>query len=132
MPRSRDPTEPMAKKARTFPGVTEGTSCNQTAFKVGKSSFLFVGSGAKGQGFKAMLKLDSSLPQAKKLAAKEPDRIEAGSTGWVTMRFTAEKPIPKSVWEKWLKESYELFANSGAASKVTKKKTPKKKTSAKR
>jgi hypothetical protein len=55
-----------------------------------------------------MFKLKRSMPQAKELATTDPDRFEVGSTGWVTTRFTAEKPLPKKIWENWLRESYEL------------------------
>ena len=112
MPRSQDPTESIRKKAAAFPGVAAGTSCNQSSFKAGKVAFLYIGPGAKGQGFKAMFKLEGSRGQAEKLAQKDPDRFEVGSTSWVTTRFTAEKPLAKSIWEKWLKESYELAAGS--------------------
>ena len=117
MARPQDPTEPIRKKAASFPTVAEGTSCNQTSFKTLKGSFLFVGPGAKGKGFKAMFKLSESLSQAKDLATKEPDRFEVGSNGWITTRFTLEKPLPKSIWEAWLKESYEMACNSGAKRK---------------
>ena len=105
MARSIDPTEPIREKAASFPEVAQGTSCNQSSFKAGKGAFLFIGPGAKGVGFKAMFKLDHSMSQARKLATKEPDRYEVGSTGWVTTRFTADEPLPKSIWEKWLHES---------------------------
>jgi YjbR protein len=108
MANSKDPTLQLRKMALGLPGVVEGASCNQTSFKVGKKSFLFVGPGAKGVGYKAMFKLDQAMDQAKKMAAKDPDRYAAGSTGWVTVRFTAEKPLVKSIWEKWLKESYQI------------------------
>lgn len=108
METKQNPTSLICKKAESLDGVTKGTSCNQTSFKVGKNSFLFIGPGAKGVGFKAMFYLQKSLPQAVKLAEKEPDRYQAGSKGWVTVRFTAKKPIPKPVWEKWLNESYKL------------------------
>lgn len=103
-----DPTDPIRRKAVTFPAVAAGTSCNQSSFKAGTRAFLYIGPGAKGQGFKAMFKLKGSMPRAKKLARTEPDRFEVGSTGWVTTRFTADKPLPKSIWEAWLDESYEL------------------------
>lgn len=119
MARSQDPTEPIRRQAVTFPAVARGTSCNQSSFKAGKASFLFIGPGAKGQGFKAMFKLDRSIPEARKLAAKDPDRFEVGSNGWVTVRFTAERPLPKSVWESWLQESYDLACGSGARAKTT-------------
>ena len=124
MPSSQDPTDPIRRKAVTFPAVAKGTSCNQSSFKAGKGSFLFIGPGAKGQGFKAMFKLELSIPRARKLAAKAPDRFEVGSTGWVTTRFTTEKPLPKSIWEKRLRESYDLTCASGAKGKTkTVKKT---------
>lgn len=101
-----DPTEAIRVVAAAFPGVEPGTSCNQTAFKAGKGTFLFIGPGAKGQGWKAMFKLRESLDAARRLAAAEPGRFEVGSTGWVTARFTAEAPLPQAVWEPWLRESH--------------------------
>ena len=103
-----DPTDPIRKKAVTFPAVAKGTSCNQSSFKAGRGAFFYVGPGAKGQGFKAMFKLKRSMPHARKLATTDPERFEVGSTGWVTTRFTAEEPLPRSIWEAWLEESYEL------------------------
>ncbi len=108
-----DPTDPIRTKAAAFPAVAPGTSCNQSSFKVGKRAFLYIGPGAKGRGFKAMFKLDESMPEAPELATAHPDRFEVGSTGWVTTRFTAEEPLSKAVWEHWVQESYELAARPG-------------------
>ena len=108
MARSPDPTDAIRRRAVTFPGVAKGTSCTQSAFKAGKGTFLFIGPGPKGQGFKAMFKLKASMPKALKLAAEDPNQFEVGSTGWVTARFTAEEPLPKRIWGKWLAESYDL------------------------
>ncbi len=55
-----------------------------------------------------MFKLGDSLAQARKLAAAQPQRFEVGSTGWVTARFTAEEPLPATIWKPWLSESYEV------------------------
>ena len=133
MARAQDPTDPIRMKPLSFPGVTEGTSCNQSSFKAGKGSLLFMGPGAKGQGFKAMFKLERFIPQASKLAAEDSSRIQIGSNGWVTTRFTTEKPLPKSIWEKWLKESYELTCDSGTKTKrTTATKTANKKTTRKK
>jgi hypothetical protein len=136
---SQDPTDPIRRKAVTFPAVAKGTSCTQSSFKAGRGTFLFIGPGAKGQGFKAMFRLQRSLPQARKLAAKEPDRFEVGSTDWVTTRFTTERPLAKSIWEKWLEESYNLICDSpagekkrAAKTKVAKKNAKTKKTARKR
>ncbi|MEQ8330366.1 MAG: hypothetical protein RH859_07905 [Longimicrobiales bacterium] len=46
------------------------------------------------------------MDQAKALAGERPDRFEVGKTGWVTVRFTAEAPLPESLWRPWLDESY--------------------------
>lgn len=110
MARAADPTLPIRKKAAALTGAVEGTSCNQSSFKVGKSAFLYLGPGARGKGFKAMFRLERSMPRARKLAAAEPERYEVGSTGWVTTRFTADEPLPKSIWEAWLAESHALAA----------------------
>jgi hypothetical protein len=95
-----------------LPGVTTGSSCTQSAFKVGKGTFLFIGPGPKGIGFKAMFKLKTSMPEALDLAERNPERFEVGSTGWVTTRFTAEDPMPRRIWERWLSESYDVTRGS--------------------
>lgn len=103
-----DPTDAIREKAASFPEVAKGTSCNQSSFKTRKRSFLFVGPGPKGKGYKAMFKLEASMPEALRLASQTPDRYEVSSTGWVTARFTAEDPMPRALWEKWLEESYRV------------------------
>lgn len=55
-----------------------------------------------------MFKLKTSADQARKLAAKESERYQMGNTGWATVRFTTEDPLPSAVWMKWLDESYLL------------------------
>ena len=123
MPASKpDPTDPIRLKASRYPGVDEGTACTQSSFKTGKQAFLFIG--MQGGRFKAMFKLRQSMAEATRLAGKEPDCFEVGSTGWVTARFTADKPLPKKLWEKWLDESYELSCVAGAGRKVAQKKLP--------
>jgi hypothetical protein len=106
MSKSQDPTDAIRHFAASLPDSEEGMSCNQTSFKVGKGSFLFIGPGPKGKGFKAMFKLKDSMSQAHELAEENPEHFQAGSNGWVTARFSIEKPLPKCIWEKWLKESY--------------------------
>jgi len=115
----KDPTEPMRLRASRYPGVDEGTACTQSSFKTGGKSFLFVG--MQGGRYKAMFKLDACRPEAERLAAKEPDDFQVGSGAWVTARFTAEKPMPRKTWEKWLDESYRLSAGS-APTRAAKKK----------
>ncbi len=130
--RKKDPTEPMRLKASRYPRVDEGTACTQSSFKVGKKSFFFVG--MQGGRYKAMFKLQESMPEARELAKKDPDLYQAqeGSSGWVTARFTSEKPMPKRLWQKWLDESYALSTSSSTGKKKTAKKKTSKKKSAKK
>ena len=136
--RPKDPTEPIRQMASEFPDVAEGASCTQGSFKVGKQAFLYIG--PQGGRYKAMFKLEASRDQAEALAAERPDDFQAGSTAWVTARFSAEKPMPKRLWTRWLKESHALAAaaakprakKKAARKKAAKEKTARKKTSARR
>ena len=121
--KNADPTEPIRTLAAALPDVVSGTSCTQSAFKT-KSAFLFIG--PQGGRYKAMFKLQKSMAQAEKLASKDPDSYQVGSTGWVTARFSADSPMPKKIWEKWLHESYELSVSAAAGKKSSAKKTAKK------
>ena len=103
-----DPTDPIREKAASYPEVAKGTSCTQSSFKAGRGTFLFIGPGPRGIGFKAMFKLRDSMADAEKRAEADPARFEVGKTGWVTVRFTAEDPLPRAVWERWLDESYAI------------------------
>ena len=124
----KDPTEPIRLKASRYPGVDKGTACTQSSFKTGKKAFLYIGT--QGGRYKAMFKLQESMPGAAKLAKKDPDLYQAGSTAWVTARFTADRPMPRKLWEKWLDESYEL--SLGAGTKSARKKPAKKGTTKKK
>ncbi len=126
---NRDPTVPIRLRASRFPGVNEGTACTQTSFKTGKKAFLFIG--MQGGRYKAMFKLKRSIPEATKLARKDPDRYEVGSTSWVTARFTADRPMPEKTWQKWLDESYKLSLAAGSGKKSTVKKLTSKKAAPK-
>lgn len=101
-----DPTEAIRLKASSYPEVDKGTACTQSAFKTGNKAFLFIG--PQGERYKAMFKLDKSKPEALKLAEQQPDNYQAGSGIWVTVRFSADDPIPEERWLKWLDESYHL------------------------
>lgn len=113
MPRQRDPIGALKDAAGEFPDVVEGASCNQTTYKVGGKAFLYVGPGAKGIGFKAMFKLGPSLGEARILASDDPNRFQVGAGDWVTARFTADDPLPKKTWSRWLRESYTLASGGG-------------------
>ncbi len=112
MSSEKDPTEAMRLAASEYPDVDAGTACTQSSFKARKKAFLFAG--PQGGRFKAMFKLEASIPQATRLAAEQPDRFEVGKNRWVTARFSADEPMPAKLWKAWLDESYSL-ATGGAA-----------------
>lgn len=126
----KDPTQPIRLKASQYAGVDEGTACTQSSFKVGKKAFLFIG--MQGGRYKAMFKLHDSREEAAQLADKNPDQYEVGSTAWVTVRFTAEQPVPKKIWTKWLDESYHLSVAGTAGKTNARTATKKKRTAAKK
>ena len=115
----------MRERACAYPDVDAGTACTQSSFKVRKKAFFFVGE--QGGRFKAMFKLDASRDQAFARAAEAPDDTQIGSGVWVTARFSADKPLPKRVWTKWLDESYALTASPKKKPAAKKKTTAKKK-----
>jgi hypothetical protein len=95
--------------ASSHPGVVEDVACRGTAlessaYKVGKKSFLFLGPKD------LRLKLAESLPSARKLAAKHPDRIRVGALGWVQVRVGSGEALPKEQLANWIAESYRLMA----------------------
>ena len=110
-----DPTQAIRKKASQYAGVDEGTACTQSSFKVGSKSFLFIGE--QGGRHKAMFKLKDSISEATKLAIKHRDDYQVGNTAWVTARFSAEQPLPKKLWVKWLEESYKLSVGTSSPAK---------------
>ncbi|MDF1800372.1 MAG: MmcQ/YjbR family DNA-binding protein [Planctomycetota bacterium] len=124
-PTEKDPTEALRQRAAEYPGVDEGTACTQSSFKVRGKSFLFVGE--QGGRYKVMLKLGESLPEARELAAAQPDNFQAGGKGktaWVTLRFSAGDAPAAKLWRRWLDESFALFA-AGAKAPARKKATKK-------
>ena len=127
--RPKDPTEAMRLKASQYPGVDKGTSCTQASFKAGGKAFLYCG--PQGGRYKAMFKLEKSKAEANKLAEASPDDYQAGSTAWVTARFSAAKPMPVRRWKKWLDESYAL-TQAPAKKKSAKKRSAKKKATKKK
>lgn len=102
--------------ALSYPGVTETTSCNKVAFKTGKKSFLFVGE--KEDSWNMMFKLDESLDEMRLLEEKKPENHSVGSKGWITLRFPTGKGPTKKQVERWVDESFRLFATKKVLSEL--------------
>jgi hypothetical protein len=110
----------LRKWALRHSDVVEGVACEGTAIekrtiKRNNKAFLFLGTAD------AMLKLRESVPEAKKLAAKQPAQFRAGATGWITTKFGESEP-PVATMKKWIDESYRTVANGQTVSKTTRKK----------
>src|SRR5262245_61799989 len=104
-----------------LPGVDEGVACEGTAIekrtvKGRGKAFLFLGAGD------ALVKLDSSLAAAKKLASKMPGRLRVRANGGTKITFTDAEQPPMDVLVKWIAESHRLA--SAAKPEPEKKRTP--------
>jgi hypothetical protein len=99
----------LRQAARTHADVEEGLACKGTViesatFKVNGKAFLFLRPGT------AMLKLDTSLDEASKLAAEKPACYKVGSGGWATVNLSSPKDLSMDILTRWIAESHGLFA----------------------
>jgi hypothetical protein len=97
----------LRRAALRHPDVHEGVSCEGTSLekrtvKAGNKAFVFLGIAD------VMVKLRASLPEARRMARKDPSRYKAGAHGWVTARFTDDETPPVALLHRWIDESYEL------------------------
>jgi hypothetical protein len=104
-------------------GVEQGVACKGTAaecttYKINKKAFLFVRPKA------AMVKLGASVPEAATLEATAPKVYRVGSGGWVTITLNGTESADANVLERWIAESYTLYATT-APPKSTKPKAAK-------
>ncbi len=102
----------LRKIALRLPGTEEGVACEGTALekrtiRTGGKAFLFLGAND------ATLKLRDSLDEVVRLAANEPSRYRAGSSGWVTVKLDGEAPAARL--RSWIAESHALFAKKPAS-----------------
>jgi len=103
----------------THEGVLcEGTSLEKRTVKAHKKAFVFLGAAD------VMVKLSASLPEARRLAKREPDRYRAGAHGWVKASFAEDELPPLALLERWIDESYRLVADNLPIPKVVKRKRP--------
>ena len=89
----------------------EGTSLEKRTVKAHNKAFVFLGVAD------VMVKLRASLPEAARLAKKEPARYKAGARGWVTARLNGNEGPPLALLERWIDESYHLVVDRPAPKK---------------
>jgi hypothetical protein len=82
----------------------EGTVVESSTMKVNGKAFLFL------RQSQAMLKLGKSLAEAAAIGESEPEAVRAGAGGWVKVMFE-DGPPPMPRMERWIRESYGLFAD---------------------
>jgi predicted DNA-binding protein (MmcQ/YjbR family) len=90
----------------------KGTAIESATFKVGGRVFLFLRSG------RVMVRLDRSQEEATRLAEEKPACYKVGSGGWTTVSSTGPKELSLKLLEKWIAESYRLFASAGGSKKA--------------
>lgn len=98
----------LRKRALRLPGVAEGSSCTNRAFRVGNKAFAYLG--MKKAGCYLMVKLGDSLAEATRMQKAHPDRYQVGKHGWVTVRLPSGASWPKGLLEGWIEESHRAFA----------------------
>ena len=82
-----------------------GAVWDKVAFKGGKKNFLFFGS--DGESYD--VKLKDSLAEANDLSAGQAGTISVGPSGWVELKFSKHKSLPKAVLKRWIEESFRLL-----------------------
>jgi hypothetical protein len=103
----RQIAQALRKAALALPDVEEGVACAGTAlecatFKIRKKTFLFVNEN------NARVRLDKSRLAAGKLAKAHPDTYVIGPQGWAKVLMAGSPDV--SLVEKWVVESYQLYA----------------------
>ncbi len=82
----------------------KGTALECSAFKARDKAFLFLGAS------ELKVKLRESLAEAARLAAEDPARYRVGASGWVTVKFCPDQPLPLELLKRWVGDSYRAVA----------------------
>ena len=108
MPKPIAPQAALAAYALTLPGATEDHPWGETAIKVAKKVFVFLG--MPGVEVSVTTKLPESGMAALALPFAEPTGYGLGKSGWVTFRFGPKEPVPLDLLRQFIDESYRAVA----------------------
>jgi len=99
------------KIALAFPGAHEDHPWGETAVKVAKKVFVFLGMcpAKTSDEFGLSVKLPESGKMALALPFAEPTHYGLGKSGWVTATF-AQSDVPLDLVFEWIEESYRAIA----------------------
>ena len=114
------PMRALRRAALRHPDVHEGVSCEGTSLekrtvKAHRKAFVFLGVAD------VMVKLKESLPEARRLARKDPARYKAGAHGWVTARLEDDDTALLAMLQRWIDESYQLAVGEPERQEVRRK-----------
>ena len=91
-----------------YPEATEDHPWGETAFKVKKKVFCFMGGDAVSWG--VSVKLPTSHGAALMAPFAAPTGYGLGKAGWVSARFGPKDAVPVALLLQWLDESYRAVA----------------------
>jgi predicted DNA-binding protein (MmcQ/YjbR family) len=120
MPRS--PATEIRSYALSLPGAWEDHPWGESAMKVGKKVFVFMGQGGKGTALGLSVKLPESGFEALELPFAEPTGYGLGKGGWVTATFSSGEPVPVELLKGWVLESYRAIAPKKLAKELERRK----------
>ena len=106
--RSKGRQDELRRFALTFPQTHEDHPWGETALKVARKIFVFLGDA--GGGIRMTVKLEESHLAALELPFCQPAAYGLGKSGWVTVSFEAKEPVPVSLLRDWIEESFRNVA----------------------
>ena len=100
--------------ALRLPEAYEDHPWGESAIKVGKKVFVFLGMDDNPSTLSMTVKLDESHEQALMVPGAEPTGYGLGRSGWVTIPFGRRTP-PVQILTDWVEESYRRVASKRLA-----------------
>ena len=108
-PAPTDPEAVLRAVALGYPEAVEEHPWGESAFKVRKKVFVFMGEPEQG-GLSLSLKLPESGPMALLEPFASPTGYGLGRSGWVSVTFGPDDEVPVELIEDWIDESYRTVA----------------------